>query len=323
MSNEELIETNLLDIHDKPAREASGPRQQAKQLGLSYIGFGRYGIKNKKGEFKVTHVVRNDQLKAITQTKYDEKTGRMEHLPQKIPEKEFGAWRNKFQGKYEKSILKGGAKSVDTKYDGDASGDIRVDVGADVYKKTKKLRADILSSNTKKYTENKIHQDKKIQGVLRKFIETTDDINTHIHIGPSPDRHKERMASWKIRMMDNAFKNDTFKSDHDYSTYTGTKIKLENGKTFKFKGFLSTTLNPSAAQGQELDHTKGETRKPTMIQIDLKKGQRVIDVNAAVPDNGHAEDDEHILPRNTKLKMVDGPIASPEGEVWRAEIVEA
>ncbi len=59
-----------------------------------------------------------------------------------------------------------------------------------------------------------------------------------------------------------------------------------------------------------------------MIQIDLKKGNRVIDVNAAVPDNHHAEDDEHILPRNTKLKMIEGPIASPEGEVWRAEVQE-
>lgn len=317
---DDLIETNLLDLHDKPSRDAGGPRLQAKKLGLSYIGFGRYGVKNKKGEFKVTHVVRNDQLKAITQTKFDDKTGRFEHLPQDIPKKEFQAWRNKFQGKYEKSISGARSGDIDNKYDGDSSGDVLVDTAKTAYKQTKKIRAEILTANTKKYMSKKIHQDKKIQSVLRKFVETTDDINTHIHVGPSQDRHTERMASWKIRSLDAIFKNDVFRSDHDYSSYTGTKTKLENGKTFKFKGFISTSMNPGAAQGQELDHEKGETRKPTLIQIDIKKGQSVIDVNAAMPDNTNAEDDEHILPRNTKLKIVDGPIASPEGEVWRAEI---
>lgn len=321
VNKKNIIETNLLDLHDKPSREISKAQVSAKKLGLSYIGFGRYGVKNKKGEFKVTHIVRNDQLKAITQTAFDIKTGKFEHKPQDIPKKEFGAWRNKFQGKYEKSIAQSKASDIDRKYDGEPEGDVLLNAGKKLYKQTKKIRENIFKSNFEKYKKNNIHQDKKIQAVLKRFIETTDDINTLIHVGPSVNRHNERVAGWKIRMLDTAFKNETFVSDSDYSSYTGTKAKLENGKTFKFKGFLSTTVNPGAAQGKELDHTKGEIRRPTLIQIDIKKGQKVIDINAAVPDNKHFEDDEHIMPRNTKLKIIDGPIDSPEGEVWRAEVL--
>ena len=280
----------------------------------------KYGVKNDKGEFKVTHVVRNDQLKPITQSNYDTKTGRYEHKPQEISSKEFGDWKNKFQGKYEKSIAQTKSSDIDKK---PADGDVLTAT----YKQTQKLRTQLLASNTAKYKN--ITKNKANVAVLDSLAKDINDVHNHIYNGPSQDRHVERTNTWKIRTLDKLFKDENLKADVDYSTYTGTSAKLEKDKTFTFKGYASSSLNPAKITTDgNATPVKGEVSavKPSLLQIDIKKGQSVLDVNAAYhaagkpDDNRNADEDEHILPRNTKLKIVDGPVSTPKGMVWRAEI---
>ncbi len=325
----DLIETNLIDLADVPNRPQKGSKAStaAKRLGLTYLGFGRYGLKNKDGKIHVTHHVKRDQLYPVTETGWGAKTDENGKEIRKISPvpKEFGSWKSKYGKRYEKNVQTA-PKTFDSMGGGYEDTDELVFTIDD---KTKSISRKIDKYNYKKYNQDsalkKDLQSKQTKAVLDHFVNTTDDVNKHLYKSPDPDRFKHRHVAWKIRKMDALIKRPEFKSDLDYSVYTGTRANLENGKLYTFKGYLSTSLSPSIAASFMSD--KKDSKK-TMIQIDIKKGQSVIDINAALQvaqdredANSFAKEKEHLLPRNTRLKVIEGPLHMDDGVYYRAEIV--
>jgi hypothetical protein len=323
----ELIETNLLDKLDRPSRpsEKSEAAAKAKQLGLTYLGFGRYGILNKDRKIHVTHVVKREKLVPIAQTdwKTDKTTGRIQ-TTEPIG-KEFDSWKRKYGKKHEKDIES--AKKVADDY---VLGPLDpIDLHSTFDDKMGAKLAKIQKNNANLYYQAGVHKIKGLTRILDEFTDTTDDVNRHLYNGKSADRFEERRATWKIRSMDALFKKPEFKAHHDYTVYTGTKANLKPGNNYLFKGYLSTSLTPSTAH-DFVDSDKGSF--PTIIQIDIKKGQPVIDINAAYDaysqdnnndfiSNEHEHEMEHLLPRGSKLKVTEGPYFMDDVQYFRAEIV--
>jgi hypothetical protein len=88
----------------------------------------------------------------------------------------------------------------------------------------------------------------------------------------------------------------------------GDSYKLEDlspGKKFRFKGFRSTTLNPSIAINFGASTTGESRRKQTiLIQLHVKKGSKglYVDDFSSVPGEG-----EFLLPRATTIRITGGP----------------
>ena len=329
---EELIETNLIDKLDKPSRpsETSQASAKAKKLGLTYLGFGRYGVVNKDRKTQVTHVVKRDNLIPVAKTnfKYDKKTGRetAEHKPEPVG-KEFASWKMKFGKKHEKDVA--GAKKVADDYV--LGPQDSYDLHSHLEDKIGPKLAKIQKNNANLYQQAGTHKIKGIFRILDEFTNDTDDVNKHLYTGKSPNREEERMATWKIRSMDALFAKPEFKAHHDYTVYTGTKANLKPGKDYLFKGYLSTSLTPSTAH-DFVDSDKNTY--PTIIQIDIKKGQKVMDINAIYDahrienpkkrdmiGNQYESEMEHLLPRGSKLKVTEGPFFMDDIQYFRAEIV--
>jgi hypothetical protein len=93
---------------------------------------------------------------------------------------------------------------------------------------------------------------------------------------------------------------------YDFITWTGlsSDYKVEDfapGRTFQFKGFRSTTLNPNIA----LNFNTGTVKNHALVlQLNIKKGSKGIyaDEFSATPGES-----EFILPRGTKVKIKSGP----------------
>lgn len=322
----ELIETNLLDKMNTKVRpqDTSAASKKAKGLGLTYLGFGRYGLLNKDKKVHVTHVVKGQNLVPVgnRETDFDAKTGRLKTTvtPDKIGN-EHSAWKLRYGKKFEKDTQQ--AKKVHNDY---AIGPLEPhELHADFEEKGQQKIAKITQNNANLYKQAGVHKIKGIGNVLDAFTRDTDDVNKHLYNGKSANREEERMATWKIRSMDALFEKPEFKAAHDYTVYTGTKAAMQAGKNYLFKGFLSTSLSPSTAH-DFVDSDKNTY--PTIIQIDIKKGQKAIDINAVYSNldqgkhyNPHEEEMEHLLPRGTKLKVTEGPYYMDDIQYIRAEIV--
>jgi hypothetical protein len=77
------------------------------------------------------------------------------------------------------------------------------------------------------------------------------------------------------------------------------------GKSFSFKGFRSTTLNPNIALNYNSRVNKTAQRQQTvMLQIKVKKGSKGMFVDDFSANPGESE---YLLPRGSKVKILSGP----------------
>lgn len=268
---------------------------QAKRLGLKYLGFGRYGKVRRKmsneaddssPNYMVTHIVRNGLLVPVTgETEPNEN----DYFPK----------RNE---RFTQSYFK---------------------------KQAEVLEKEI---NSYKGTSQKMLF-KSIAALLDYVGDGYSPINKVLFSGLEHNAHPKIIH--KIRALDHLFEYEFTKLHADMPVYTGTSVKLEKGKPFIFRGFLSTTIEPKVAvrflggsggDDDDEDNTDidfgdeddKERRVPTLIQIDMKKGQRALDVNSLI--GGSRDEYEFVLPRNSRIVVTDGPIYLKHAVVWRAEL---
>ena len=88
----------------------------------------------------------------------------------------------------------------------------------------------------------------------------------------------------------------------------GTDYDITNfipGKSFAFKGYRSTTLNPNIALNYNSRVNKTAQRQQTvMLQIRVKKGSKGMFVDDFSANPGESE---YLLPRGSKVKILSGP----------------
>jgi hypothetical protein len=193
----DIIENNLIDLKDKPYR-SSQASVQASRLGLTYLGFGRYGLK-KDGAMEVTHKVNNGRLVPIVHIDLN-KEYKTILKPQKLSK--FQSWKNK--GKYEKSVnsINNKLKPKDLTnpknfaYDDDSLSNMSKLMLDKIENKLKK----ILKHNTTKYIKKIDDNDAyKFEKLIDDHVRSSDEINKVLYTGEQPsDRQAQRDIAWRI-----------------------------------------------------------------------------------------------------------------------------
>lgn len=290
--DEFLSETLAHEVKSEPKTAAA---KQAKQLGLTYMGFGRYA--DKKG--KLAYYVDNDRL-----------------LPYKN-EDDILDMRDEVEDI--KLFPSPKAKSKDGK-------PVKIDKDQqkkDEYKTYSKLlsrrnKEDLQILNKKKkearathkalynfYNPNMFEDDER-EALTWYSEDGYEDINKFLYQGhePGATHDQDWYLKTAIKAIDSAFEG--MNAPFDYSSYMGLSArykpnKLKTGQEYIFRGYLSTSLD----FGTAIDgFTDEDNKTPVVFQIDIKKGQKSIYIDPLLSNSG---ENETMLPRGSRIKIISGP----------------
>jgi hypothetical protein len=238
--------------------------KQAKQLGLQYVGFGRY---EDPRTGQVSHIVQNDRL---------------------VPFQ--AAMKTNTYQQQQTNDIGNFTKSLDDN--------------------TQQLNT-ILSQA---YPPEAFSEDE-----LDAIAEYTDsaffDINDKLYsmpLGVSADeivpQYNGDMIPEYIRSLDNAIAKTQAPDNFVVYTALGKEYKLDDfamGSTFAFKGYRSTTINPSIALNYNPRVAdSGAKRTIYALQINVPAGAQGIYAEDVSRNPG---ENEFILPRGSKVRVIDGP----------------
>lgn len=274
----ELTETLADELKsENPRTEAA---RQAKKMGLTYGGFGRY--LDSKGN--VTYTVHNGKL---------------------VPFKGL----EDVQKMYDKAQSSTGnpEKSKELQKQADTQGN--------VLKTRQNLDQKILRSKNQEAvrTNNKLNkvfgnmlQDDTIQAIEEYTGNYYEPVNRYLYKGHDEgiDPQTEQNIIGIISALDTAF--DGMTAPFDYSTYTGlsNRYKAEKivpGNQYLFRGYLSTSLDPNVTiSGFQ------ETQGQVLLQVDIATGQKALHIDGV---SSSPDEMETLLPRGTVLQVVSGPHA--------------
>jgi hypothetical protein len=256
--------------------------KQARQMGLTYVGFGRYA--DNKG--RVAYTVDNDRLvpfkgREEVNKMYDKAS--MTANDEKY--KEISSQANQFSKVTNKRIKEDGkilkqkekdvvatAKSLSSFYKPDMFDDAEFQAIQD-------------------YTDNGFME---INRYLYKGHDDGVDINTADQMGRT------------IEALDSAFEET--KAPFPFTVYSGLSgrykaEKIKAGNEYVFRGYLSTSLSHDVAISGFTD-----SAEPVVLQIEVAKNQKAIYVDSVSSIDGELET---LLPRGSKVKIISGPHPLP------------
>lgn len=241
----------------------SNAAKQAKQLGLVYVGFGRY---EDQQTGQITHIVQNDRLvpfsKAIKTNTFQQQSG-----------DDYG------------SYVKAMRPEID-----------QVSVALTNHYKPENYSNEELDA-IQMYTGSAYND------VNRKLISLPTGIDAKAIQPTTPDDYVPSIIS----NLDTAIAKS--KSPIDFTVYTGLggnydPTTFAPGQEMFFKSYRSTSLNPNVVLnsiGRDGDQSVA------LFQIQVQKDTTGIYAS----DFSQASDEsEYILPRGSKIKIVDGPFRS-------------
>ena len=121
--------------------------------------------------------------------------------------------------------------------------------------------------------------------------------------GVSPQQ--DEIINRTIETLDSAFEET--QTPFPYTVYSGLSSryradKFQLGGEYIFRGYVSTSLDFNTAIGGFAD--VGASDQPVVLQVELKKGQKAIYVDAVSANEGERET---LLPRGSKIKVISGP----------------
>ena len=121
--------------------------------------------------------------------------------------------------------------------------------------------------------------------------------------GVSPQQ--DEIINQTIETLDSAFEETQI--PFPYTVYSGLSSrysadKFQLGGEYIFRGYVSTSLDFNTAIGGFAD--VGGSDQPVVLQVELKKGQKAIYVDAV---SAHEGERETLLPRGSKIKVISGP----------------
>lgn len=269
---------------------------QAKRLNLKYLGFGRYGeIDPATNEYTTTHKVIDGRLTPFTKQAPvgpDGKATKEDWLPD-----------DKHSSLYNQHTVNHEAGRIKTLF------------------KDQKKGGGLIK-----------HRLSKCFNSMLDFCADSGPINKILASEVDP-KHANDKIQRIVKDLDTLTKHEAAKLDTDTTFFTGIgHNKAEVGQEFSFAGFMSTTPDPNTAlnfvprETKEAEQKGGPTLHPTMLEITAKKGQNALNTVALrkaleSKEELTSKEYEYILPRNTSLKIVDGPIRTSENiMIYKAEI---
>ena len=238
--------------------EPSATAQEAKRLGLVYVGFGRYEDPKTN---QITHIVQNNRLvpfrKAVKTNTYKQSGG-----------SDFESYQQTMAPEIEQ----------------------------------------LQSVLTNHYTPEK-YDDAELDALYSFTQEAYDTVNDRLSSLPLDISAKDIMPQSSddpvpqiIEQMDSVIKKSRTPQEFVVYTKVGEDYNFSNfepGKSFRFKGFRSTTIAMSNLIAED-----PSAQKMAVLQIRVKKNTKGI---YAADFSANPNDQEFILPRGAKIDVVAGP----------------
>lgn len=289
-----IAESLAAEVKSEPKTNAS---KQARKLGLTYMGFGRYA--DNKGQ--IAYIVDNDRLvpykrREEVQSMYAKTVTAAPQPKSKVPVK--GKPQDKSKGATQKVDKAKEVEYYNTVLNRRDREDTKI-------LKTKNKEALAVSKELAKayvpamFDENEYNA---IAGYASSMDDTALIVNRYLYKGFDEDTDPD--TAQKIQDMvdnlDSAF--ESTQAPFPYTVYTGLSGRynpnnfMEKGE-YIFRGYVSASLNYSMA----LDDS-GENG--VILQIELSQGQRSIYLDSLGVNAGEME---IMLPRGSKIKLISGP----------------
>lgn len=295
----EYLEENLaLHIKTEPKTAAA---KEARKMGLTYMGFGRYA--DRKG--KLAYLVHDDRLvpykseEDVDDMYYKAYTAQQnEPLTKKKNISPTTKGQSTQQSKAE--LLK---KDVDF-YNNVNSKRSKEDIKIlkDLYK-----NADAVDKELFKFYQPNMFDEAELQAIAKYTADGYTEINRYLYKGHDDgvSQEQDEYLNQTIESLDSAFEET--QTPFPYTVYSGLSSrysadKFKLGGEYIFRGYVSTSLDFNTAIGGFAD--VGDSDQPVVLQVELKKGQKAIYVDAVSVNAGERET---LLPRGSKIKVISGP----------------
>lgn len=276
---EYLEESLAAEIKSEPKSAAA---RQARKMGLTYVGFGRYA--DNKG--RVAYIVHDDRLVPF---KGQEEVGRM----------------------YDKADMTNDPKkSNEIKKQADGY----VKVSNKRYNEDQKILAqkekEIIKTANQlgSFYRPEMFDDAELDAIESYTGDAFTQINRYLYKGhdEGTDANTADVVGQMIDNLDSAF--DETQAPFPFTVYSGLSgryraDKIKPGQEYIFRGFLSTSLSHDVAISGFTDSAEA-----VVLQIEVNKGQKAIYVDSISSVDGELET---ILPRGSKIKVVSGPHPLP------------
>jgi len=296
---DEFLEENLaFQVKTEPKTAAA---KEARKMGLTYMGFGRYA--DRKG--KLAYLVHDDRL--IPYKSEDDvdlmhyKAGAAQHsetLTKKNKKKNISPTAKGQPSKAE--LLKKDAdfySNVNSKRSKEDAAILK-----DLYKDANKVDKELF----KFYKPNMFDQT-ELEAIDYYTAEGYSPINRYLYKGHDDgvSAEQDEYLNQTIEALDTAFEET--QTPFPYTVYSGLSSRYSADKfqvngEYIFRGYVSTSLDFNTAIGGFAD--VGSSDQAVVLQIELEKGQKAIYLDAVSSNSGERET---LLPRGSKIKVVSGP----------------
>lgn len=276
---EYLEESLAAEVKTEPKTMAA---KQARKMGLTYMGFGRYA--DSKGQ--VAYTVIKDKLVPYKRDEHIEKL-------------------------YDKADMTNNVEKANEYFK-----------QADELYKTKKIRAkedkNVLSTKSKEVIavakqlsslyRPEMFDDAELQAIQDYTGDSFIDINRYLYKGHDEgvDANRADVIGQTIDALDSAFEET--EAPFPFTVYSGLSgryraEKIVPGNEYIFRGYISTSLSHDVAISGFTD-----SKESVVLQIEVGKGQKAIYVDSVSSIDGELET---LLPRGSKVKIISGPHPLP------------
>lgn len=285
-----IAESLAAEIKSEPKTAAA---KEARKLGLTYMGFGRYA--DNKGQ--IAYLVHNDRLVPY---KSQDEIGSMYNKQQSAPKKAPASG---------KGTDKNVQKEPDWKFYSDALNK-RQKEDDKILQEKDKLAEATHKELSKFYKPNMFSED-EFDAIYDYTNEAYGPVNRYLYKGHDPEvaPEEDEIIANLIQNLDSAFEET--QSPFAYTVYSGLSDRynakdIKPGGEYIFRGYLSASLRhdvaiSSFASGGDMS---------VVLQIEIAKGQKSIYVDSL---SEHEGERETILPRGTKIKVISGPHVTDYG----------
>jgi hypothetical protein len=294
--NEYLEESLALQVKSEPKTAAA---KEARKMGLTYMGFGRYS--DRKGN--LAYIVHNDRLVPY---KSEDDLADMHYKAHSMQAKEPVKKKNITASKNTKQVPdKMEQMKQEIKfYDGASKSR-----GSEDKKLLKQLSADVKAVDKEliKFYQPGMFDDNEMSALEDYTADGFGPINRYLYKGIDDDTHPDDVPYLEntVEALDSAFEET--QAPFDYTVYSGlserySANKFAVGGEYIFRGYVSSSLDFNTAIGGFAD--VGASDQSVVLQIEIKKGQKSIYVDAV---SANAGEQETLLPRGSKIQIVSGP----------------
>lgn len=283
------------------AEPKSAAAKEARKMGLTYMGFGRYA--DRKG--KLSYLVHDDRLVPY---KSEDDVDSM-HYKSYTAQQSEPLTKKKNISPTAKGKPANPSKAELLKKDAEFYSNVNSKRSKEDAKILKDLYkdADAVDKELFKFYQPNMFDDTELQAIEEYTANGYAQINRYLYKGHDEgvSTEQDENLNQTIESLDSAFEET--KTPFPYTVYSGLSSrysadKFKLGGEYIFRGYVSTSLDFNTAIGGFAD--VGASDQPVVLQVELKKGQKAIYLDAVSANSGERET---LLPRGSKIKVISGP----------------